>query len=110
MKSGLFSELALRYGVVPLAPNSHLFAADAPIADFPSRAFRVTDVSTMNRQELKEKVLPLRQANISVRNFPMSAEALRRKLKLSEGGDHYLFATTLADGRHVLLLCKKLLP
>lgn len=110
MKSGLFSELAQRYGVVPLAPNSHLFAADAPIADFPGRAFRVTDVSTMNRQELKEKVLPLRQANISVRNFPMSADALRRKLKLSEGGDHYLFATTLADGRHVLLLCKKLLP
>ena len=110
MKSGLFSELAQRYGVVPLAPNSHLFAADAPIDNFPGRAFRVTDVSTMNRQELKEKVLPLRQANISVRNFPMSADALRRKLKLSEGGDHYLFATTLADGRHVLLLCKKLLP
>lgn len=107
MKSGLFSELAQRYGVVPLAPNSHLFTADAPIADFPGRTFRVTDVSTMNRQELKEKVLPLRQANISVRNFPMSADALRKKLKLSEGGDHYLFATTLSDGRRVLLLCKK---
>ena len=110
MKAGLFGELAQRYGVVPLAPNSHLFTADALIDNFPGRAFRVTDVSTMNRQELKEKVLPLRQANISVRNFPISADALRKKLKLSEGGNHYLFATTLADDRHVLLLCKKIVP
>lgn len=107
MKGGRFNELALRYGVAPLAPNSHLFVADKSEEQFPGRMFRVTATSTMNRQELKEKVLPLRQANISVRNFPMSADALRKKLKLSDGGDNYLFATTLVDGSHVLLICHK---
>ena len=108
MKGGRFNELALRYGVSPLAPNSHLFTADVPVGDFPGRMFRVTAVSTMNKQELKEKVMPIKQANISVRNFPMGADALRKKLKLSEGGSNYLFATTLADGRHILLVCQKL--
>ena len=107
MKAGLFAELAQRYGVKPIAPNSHLFTSGVPVDNFPGRIFRVTAVSSMNKQELKEKVLPLKQANISVRNFPMSADALRKKLKLSEGGSNYLFATTLADGRHILLICQK---
>ena len=107
MKGGCFGQLASRYGVAPLASNSHLFAADAPVDHFPGRMFQVIAVSTMNRQELKQKVLPIRQANISVRNFPMTADALRKKLKLGDGGEHYLFATTLADGTHVLLVCQK---
>ena len=107
MKGGFFEELAQRYAVRPLAPNSHLFTSDKLVDNFPGRIFRVTAMSTMNKQELKEKVLPLQQANISVRNFPMSVDALRKKLKLSEGGSNYLFATTLADGRHVILICQK---
>lgn len=107
MKGGFFEEFAQRYAVRPLAPNSHLFTSDKLVDNFPGRIFRVTAMSTMNKQELKEKVLPLQQANISVRNFPMSVDALRKKLKLSEGGSNYLFATTLADGRHVILICQK---
>lgn len=107
MKGGFFEELAQRYAVRPLAPNSHFFTSDKLVDNFPGRIFRVTAMSTMNKQELKEKVLPLQQANISVRNFPMSVDALRKKLKLSEGGSNYLFATTLADGRHVILICQK---
>ncbi len=107
MKAGLFVELAQRYGVLPLAPNSHLFVSDTLVDDFPGRCFHIDAISTMNKQELKEKVLPLKQANISVRNFPMSADALRKKLKLSEGGSIYLFASTLADGRHVIMVCQK---
>ena len=108
MKGGFFEELAHRYGVTPLAPNSHLFTSDKLVDNFPGRTFRVTAVSTMNKQELKEKVMPIKQANISVRNFPMSVDALRKKLKLSEGGNTYLFATTLVDGSHILLLGSKL--
>lgn len=108
MKGGFFNELAQRYGVSPLAPNSHLFTSDKLVDNFPGRTFHVTAVSTMNKQELKEKVMPIKQANISVRNFPMSVDALRKKLKLSEGGNTYLFATTLVDGRHIILLGNKL--
>ena len=109
MKAGVFSELAQRYGVTPLAPNSHLFIADMPVEGFPGRSFQIEDVSTMNKKELKEKVMPLSQANISVRNFPIGVDALRKKLKLNEGGSNYLFATTLSDGRHVIIICQKLL-
>ena len=107
MKAGVFTELAQRYGVLPLAPNSHLFVSPLSVQAFPGRSFLITDVSTMNKQELKQKILPLKQANISVRNFPLSVPELRRKLKLADGGSHYLFATTLSSGDHVLLVCQK---
>ena len=107
MKGGFFLELARRYGVRPLAANSHLFCSQQPAEGFPGRAFRITTVSTMNKQELKTKILPLRQANISVRNFPLTVAQLRQRLKLGEGGSNYLFATTLASGQRVLLVCEK---
>lgn len=108
MKAGLFDELANRYGVVPLARNSHLFTSEERVADFPGRTFQITAISSMNKRELKEKVLHLQQANISVRNFPISVAELRKRLKLSEGGSNYLFATTLANGEHVLIICQHL--
>ena len=108
MKAGCFAELSVRFGVAPLAQNSHLFVSAERVGEFPGRAFRVEAVSTMNKRELKEKVLPLKQANITVRNFPLSVAELRKRLKLSEGGSAYLFATTLADGNHVLIVCQRL--
>ena len=104
MKGGLFGQLAERYGVAPLAPNSHLFLSLKPVPHFPGRSFRLTAVSTMNKQELRRVVLPLKQANITVRNFPLSVAELRKRLKLGEGGSNYLFATTLATGEKVLLV------
>ena len=108
MKAGCFAELSVRFGVAPLAQNSHLFVSAERVGEFPGRAFSVEAVSTMNKRELKEKVLPLKQANITVRNFPLSVAELRKRLKLSEGGSAYLFATTLADGNHVLIVCQRL--
>lgn len=107
MKSGCFEALARRYGVEAVAPNSHLFVSREPVPDFPGRQFSIEAVTTMNKRELKA-ALTMRQANISVRNFPLTVAQLRQRLKLSDGGDHYLFATTLADGRHVIFVCKKL--
>ena len=109
MKAGLFAQLALRYGIEALAPNSHLFASSHRVDDFPGRSFLLTAVSTMNKQELRSKVLPLKQANITVRNFPLSVAELRKRLKLREGGSNYVFATTLATGDKVLLVCQRLL-
>jgi hypothetical protein len=50
----------------------------------------------------------LKQANITVRNFPLTVAELRKRLKLSEGGSVYIFATTLANGNHVLIVCQRL--
>jgi len=104
MKAGCFAELSASFGVSQLAQNSHLFIADHLVADFPGRKFRIHAVSSMNKRELKQKILPLRQANITVRNFPLSVAQLRQRLKLADGGHHYIFATTLQSGEHVLLV------
>ena len=108
MKAGCFAEVEQTFGVSQLAPNSHLFASDQAIADFPGRKFRVTAVTSMNKQELKQALKDIRQANIAVRNFPMSVADLRKRLKLSEGGNDYIFATTLTEEKKVLIICQHL--
>ena len=108
MKAGCFAEIEQAFEVSQLAPNSHLFASDQAIADFPGRKFRVTAVTSMNKQELKQALKDIRQANIAVRNFPMSVADLRKRLKLSEGGNDYIFATTLTEEKKVLIICQHL--
>ena len=108
MKAGCFAEIEQAFEVSQLAPNSHLFASDQVIEDFPGRKFRVTAVTSMNKQDLKQALRDIRQANISVRNFPMSVADLRKRLKLSEGGNDYIFATTLTEGKKVLIICQHL--
>ena len=108
MKAGSYDVLCQRYGVRAIARNSHLFVADNHIGNFPGRAFRVLSSCTMNKKEVRRMLSGIVQANISVRNFPLSAEGLRRKLKLKDGGTKYLFATTTADGAHLLLLTERL--
>ena len=108
MKAGCFAEIEQAFEVSQLAPNSHLFASDQVIADFPGRKFRVTAVTSMNKQELKQALKDIRQSNIAVRNFPMSVADLRKRLKLSEGGNDYIFATTLTEGKKVLIICQHL--
>ena len=108
MKAGCFAEIEQAFEVSQLAPNSHLFASDQAIEYFPGRKFRVTAVTSMNKQELKQALKDIRQANIAIRNFPMSVADLRKRLKLSEGGNDYIFATTLTEGKKVLIICQHL--
>ena len=107
MKAGCFGEVAARFDVSPLSANSHLFVSPHFIEDFPGRKFQISAISSTNKRELKTTLAGLTQANITVRNFPMTVAELRRRLKLSDGGDTYIFATTLADNRHVLLICSR---
>jgi len=107
MKAGCFNELAAHFGVSQVAPNSHLFTSDRLVPDFPGRQFVIEAVTTMNKRELRQYLQGITQANIAVRNFPLTAADLRRRLKLADGGSTYIFATTLADHTHVLLVCRK---
>lgn len=107
MKAGCFQALAAKYGVCGVGRNSHLFVSTEDVAEFPGRRFVVEAMSTMNKKELKRTLANITKANITTRNFPLSVAELRKRLKLKDGGDVYLFATTLADDSHVILVCKK---
>lgn len=108
MKAGCFGEVAEAFAVEPLSTNSHLFVSDHEVKDFPGRQFVVKAMTSMNKQELKHALAGIDKANIAVRNFPMTAEQLRKKLKLRDGGDVFIFGTTLSDGSHQLFICRKI--
>ncbi len=107
MKAGCFGAISEQYGVKMLAQNSHLFISNQAIGNFPGRTFRVVAISTFNKKELKHHLQGITKANITTRNFPLSVAELRKRLKLKDGGDTYIFATTLSNEKHVLFITNK---
>ena len=107
MKAGCFAMLSARYGMPQVAQNSHLFLSESLVEAFPGRRFQVCAVTELNKKELRQALSGIAKANVTVRNFPLSVADLRKKLKIKDGGDTYIFATTLADSRHVLIITKK---
>ncbi len=108
MKAGCFDTLQQRFPVHQVARHSHLFLSTDDVVDFPGRRFQIQRITSMNKQDLRLALADVHRANISVRNFPMTADLLRKKLKLQDGGDVYIFATTLQDGKHRLFICRKI--
>jgi hypothetical protein len=108
MKAGCFDLLAECFGIQQLDKNSHLFVADHEVRDFPGRQFVIDQCVSMNKRELKQALAGLTHANIAVRNFPLSVAELRKRLKLKDGGDVFIFATTVAEKGHLLLICHKM--
>jgi len=106
LKAGPYRLLGARFGLQKLHVNSHLYTSEA-LVDFPGRRFRVLEVSGFGKKELKQLLQGVDKANLTVRNFPASVAELRKKWKLKEGGDVYLFATTLEGDRHVFIKCVK---
>ena len=107
MKAGCFGVLSDRYDARMLSKNSHLFVSREPISVFPGRSFRIIAVSSFNKKELKRHLSGITKANIAARNFPLSVAELRKRLKLKDGGETYIFATTLSDESHVLMITEK---
>ena len=107
MKAGCFGVLSERYDARMLSKNSHLFVSMEPIEDFPGRSFRIIAISSFNKKELKRHLSGITKANIATRNFPLSVAELRKRLKLKDGGETYIFATTLSDESHVLVITEK---
>lgn len=110
MKAGCFGLLERRFGVRALGRDSHLFVSGGPVDGFPGRGFVIERATTMNKRLLREALSGIGRANVAVRNFPLTVAELRRRLKLGEGGGVYVFATTLPDRTHVLLVCSKATP
>lgn len=108
LKAGAFRSLATAHPILKLHPNSHLYTSDTLIEDFPGRIFRIVNHYRLNKKEIKEGLSDLKKANITIRNFPATVAELRKRIKLSEGGATYLFASTMKNEQKVLIRCEKL--
>ena len=108
MKAGCFGIITERFAVKALAPDSHLFVSDEPVLDFPGRRFVIDGVTTMNKKELSRTLSGVTRANIATRNFPMTAQQLRQRLRMQDGGECYIFGTTTASGQRLIYRCHKL--
>ena len=107
MKAGCYGMLTQRFPVAAIAADSHLFVSSQYVKEFPGRRFAITAITTMNKKELAATLKGVTRANVATRNFPMTAQQLRKRLRLVDGGEDYIFGTTTAAGQHLLYICKK---
>lgn len=108
MKAGAFKIVATRMGLGKLHPNTHLYSSDAWVKDFPGRKFRIIRELSFSKADVRSlRELTKGKANLTVRNFPATVSTLRKKLRIADGGTHYIFATTFSNGRHSLILTEK---
>lgn len=106
LKGGAFKSISKHYNLFKLHNNSHLYTSNKYLKGFPGRCFEIVADCGLNKKE----ILPLingKKANISRRNFPISVREIRKKIGVLEGGENYLFATTLIDEKKRILVCKK---
>ncbi len=106
LKAGLFNEVSTKLELYKLHNNSHLYTNDSLI-HFPGRRFKIRHETTYDAKKIKG-FLPEKKAHITTRNFPDSVAEIRKKIKFSEGGQHYLFFTTNIDEKLIVLICEKL--
>ena len=106
MKSGGFDVISEAYKVKKLHRHSHLYTGSL-LRDFPGRRFSIDKVVPYNKSSMRTGIT-FDKANISIRNFPESVEKIRKKWKLKDGGDRYLFFTTLENDQKTMLICSKL--
>lgn len=103
LKAGAFKSIGVRFNLYKLHTNSHLYTSDKLIENFPGRTFHILDCRKVHKEHFKD----IPKANLTVRNFPTPVSQIRKNLHLLEGGDLYLFATTLMDGTKRILVCEK---
>lgn len=107
LKAGAFKSVTSSFPIHKIHKNSHLYTSKEFIPDFPGRIFSVKETFPFSGKILKKLSIQYPCANISIRNFPMTADMLRKKLKIKDGGDTYIFGTTLYPEEKILIICKK---
>ena len=107
MKSGAFKLISQRFGIEKLHVNSHLYTSDNLISDFPGRIFEVVGFAPFNKKIKKELLKDISEASVATRNFPLSANDLRKTFNLKESDKNFVFGTTLIGEKKVVILTKK---
>ncbi|MEA5459006.1 hypothetical protein VB796_08160 [Arcicella sp. LKC2W] len=106
LKTGAFRFTAQHFDLQKIAPHSHLYTSEKLVEDFQGRSFKIVAVCKLDKKEIS-KHLTENKANITIRNFPLTVKQIREKLKLSEGGNEYLFATTDAQNQKIVIVCRR---
>ncbi|MEE1020557.1 MAG: SAM-dependent methyltransferase, partial [Bacteroidales bacterium] len=104
LKLGRFDALIEKYDFEKLHRNSHLFTSENLIENFEGRSFEVIEQRNASPKALKD----IKKANITVRNFPQTVSEIRNKTKIKEGGELYLFFTTIGEEERTCIVCKKI--
>lgn len=107
MKAQIFDTLEFKYNIARIQHNSHLFISKEFIQDFPGRKFQITEIIPFKNNEIKNINKKHPQINVSVRNFKLSTDDLKKKLKVKDGGNKYLFGTTDNFNNAILIICNK---
>ncbi len=105
LKAGAFNEIATLLHLKKLHKHTHLYTSNTCI-DFPGRRFKIKAIQNYNAKKIS-KLIPTKKANITTRNFPETVEQIRKKTKLKDGGNLYLFFTTNINKERVVLFCEK---
>lgn len=106
LKAGAFRLPAQRFGLKKLHPNTHLYTSDVKNPDFIGKIFKIEGIFGFSKKELRRLGNTLACANVSVRNFPTPAEELQKRLRIKNGGENYIFGTTLHSGKHAIIYCR----
>ena len=106
MKSGAFNQVTSRFSLAKLHQHSHLYTNDV-LVDFPGRRFTIEKVLPYSKKEMRNGIT-FDKANIATRNFPESVDSLRKKWKIKDGGNKYLFFTTIENHQKTVLICSKI--
>jgi hypothetical protein len=101
MKAGAFKLVAKRYGIKKISRNTHFYTSQERMKNFPGRVFKIEKINP-GKEELKQ-FFPEGKANVIIRNYPLSAEALKRKLKLSDGGDKYVIGFSEQNRKTIII-------
>ena len=105
LKAGGFKSIANTFSLTKIASNSHLYTSVEPISDFPGRTFKINNVLAYQANQFK--LLGITKANVSCRNFKENVETVRKKLKLKDGGNIFIFATTTSENKPILCITEK---
>ncbi len=108
LKSGAFRLPCSRFGIDKIAPSTHLYTSDRFVEDFPGKAFRIKEIIPFKKEGIRSMSREYPLLNCVALNFPLDTNALKQRLKVSDGGNFHLFATTLASGEKVMIVSEPL--
>jgi PG_1098 ferredoxin-like domain/THUMP domain-like len=104
LKAGGFQHISEAFKLKKLHKHSHLFTSES-LREFPGRRFSINKIVPYNKKHMRG--ITFAKANITTRNFPESVATLRKKWKIQDGGNIYLFFTTLENEDKIMLICEK---